>query len=231
MGDSLAGAKPSTNFSGLVKTTDNAVIDTAERQITDGAGNDTGLGLSSTKVFANKLVLKTPAASTTDIIALVRASDGSVLTRQFNPQVFAASLQNRFIARTASTQVSPLTFSEVGAGATASISLSTDMVINGTSNAIEVAGAGAVVKITASVKLTFTENDSVITLNILSEADTLATLLVPNPTSTGGAVTIVTFSTVHTTTTADDEIKLTYAATSGTVAVSVGTFLDIEKLT
>jgi hypothetical protein len=53
MGTTLTGTQINNTYSGLLKTTDNAAIGAGVKTITDGAGNDTPLGLSSTVVSAS----------------------------------------------------------------------------------------------------------------------------------------------------------------------------------
>lgn len=231
MGDSLAGSKPSESYNGILKTSDNTAVSASKKTISDGEGNDTGLGVSDDKVFANKLRIENPDASSADEVVLVRnTSTGDVKTRSINSFVFNTSLQERLFAKTSGAQVSPVQFKEIGTDSGDSFVVGENISINGSSNGVTVTGSGALVKATANVKLKFVQNDASVALTINQNGSAITTQNSVNTFASSSSEEIVVFSTPIYTSTSADEITLTFSETSGDVRVLEDSFLDIEKI-
>ena len=68
MGTSLSGTQIKTSYVGILKTTDNAAASSSLKVVTDGAGNDTALSVSTAQVKVTNLLINSPATSTSDQI-------------------------------------------------------------------------------------------------------------------------------------------------------------------
>jgi hypothetical protein len=81
MGTSLSGTQIKTTYVGILKTTDNAAASGSLKVVTDGAGNDTALSVSTAQVKVTNLLIDSPATSTSDQILVRDASTGLISTR------------------------------------------------------------------------------------------------------------------------------------------------------
>ena len=81
MGTSLSGTQIKTTYVGILKTTDNAAASGSLKVVTDGAGNDTALSVSTAQVKVTNLLIDSPATSTSDQILVRDSSTGLISTR------------------------------------------------------------------------------------------------------------------------------------------------------
>lgn len=81
MGTSLSGTQIKNSYVGILKTTDNAAASGSLKVVTDGAGNDTALSVSTSQVKVTNLLIDSPATSTSDQILVREASTGLISTR------------------------------------------------------------------------------------------------------------------------------------------------------
>ena len=81
MGTSLSGTQIKTSYVGILKTTDNAAASGSLKVVTDGAGNDTALSVSTAQVKVTNLLINSPATSTSDQILVRDSSTGLIGTR------------------------------------------------------------------------------------------------------------------------------------------------------
>jgi len=63
MGTSLTGVNISSSYLGLLKSTDSLAISTSAKRITDGAGNDLPIKLSTNQMLFNAGTASAPALS------------------------------------------------------------------------------------------------------------------------------------------------------------------------
>lgn len=226
----MASLENTTAYQGLIKTSDNAALDAAKREITDGEGNPSGLALSQTKAWIKDLNLENITLDSSEVVALVINSNGDVRKRIMNASVFNPSLQNRLFARTTGAQSSPVVFYELGTDSANSYSVGQSLSLNGSSNGIVVSGQGAVCNATATVRLRFIQNDAEGNISIVRNSETLITKNVINVAAANSAEDVVVISSPFISATSADDISLEFASTSGTIEVSEFSVLDLEKL-
>ena len=83
MGTTLSGTQIKTTYVGILKATDNAAISGTLKTITDGAGNDTALSVSSSQVKVTNLLIDSPASSSGDEVLVRDSSTGLIGKRRF----------------------------------------------------------------------------------------------------------------------------------------------------
>jgi len=83
MGTTLSGTQIKNSYVGILKATDNAAIGSSLKTVTDGAGNDTALSISSSQVKVTNLLIDSPASSSGDEVLVRDASTGLIGKRRF----------------------------------------------------------------------------------------------------------------------------------------------------
>ena len=227
MGDTLAGTK---KWEGLLKTTDTEPLDASKRVVSDGEGNDSGLGLSQTKVWANELNIENATLDSAENTTLVIKTNGDVRTREMNPNVFNGSLVNRFFAKTTGAQDSPLPFSASGVDSAASVSVGENLALDSATTAVVVSGAGLSINVQAEAKIKFLETDAEGTISIAQNGTAISTRNVINNFAATSAEDIALLSFPFTTSTSADEISFQFSSTSGTIRILENSILDVQIL-
>jgi len=228
---SLESQAPKDAYFGLIKTTDDAAVGATKKAITDGGQNATGLGLSSTKVFANTLrVENAPTTSTNTNVATLNAS-GDIEGRTANSRAFASTLSDVIFARADESSSTPLDFVATGTGTADSYVKGDAISLNSASNAVVVTGEiGELVEVDLTLDLQFEQNDAEGAYSILQNGTTIATSSFQNITEALNARTTFKITIPSLLATTSDSFSVSYADTSGVINWKSGTILKVQKI-
>lgn len=189
---SLAGTQIKNSYTGLLKTTDNSAVTTVLKRITDGAGADSALQLSSSQVKVDALLVEN--VSETSTLTRFLTWDNTAKTvgfydfTQSDPSVSVATATGTATVSTGSNASNSFTVA-AGTGLTLSVSGTTITLTNsatvgatvaldaanskysvtdtaGVTKAIELVGAGATTVTSAEVSNTMTATISSLERNV-----------------------------------------------------------------
>lgn len=138
MGTTLSNTQIRNTYIGLLKTSDNTAVAGSLKTISDGAGNDTGLKVSSTEVNVNSLSIQSvPNGPALTKMLMWNDSTKDVEYRNYNP--------------TGATAFNTATITGGNGGATAQIDSSTAILTINAGTNIDITGSGSSITINTSV--------------------------------------------------------------------------------
>ena len=225
---SLANQKPKNTYEGLLKTTDDGQVGASKKAITDGGQGATGLGLSSTKVFANTLqVENAPASSINQSVATLNAS-GDIESRTANSKVFDSTNSDVIFAKNNGTSASPIPYASSGDNTADSYVVGSIFTLN--SADVVVAGAeGDKVEITFKGFVQFEEADAYATFALIQNGNTLIEVNAGNTSGVLSSSECIDIHYVTALTAAENIFAVTYSAGSGTTNILSASYLKVQK--
>ena len=225
---SLANQKPKDAYEGLLKTTDDASVGASKKAIVDGNQGGTGLGLSSTKVFANTLQVEAaPSSSTNQSVATFNAS-GDVEARTANPKVFDPTNSDVIFAKSDGDETSPLLYLSSGENSADSLIVGSVFTLN-SADVVVTGQVGDVIEVSFHGLVQFEESDSYATFNILQNGTAILTSNFGNTSGVLSSTECITMNAATVATSAEESFSVTYSLGSGTVNIETGSYLKVQK--
>lgn len=228
---SLESQDPKDSYQGLLKTTDDDAVGASKKDIVSGNQSATGLGLSTTKVFANTLQIENAPASSTNTNVATLNSSGDIETRSVPTQIFGSSLSDVIFARVdAGSSSATLSYVSTGSTTADSYAIGDSYSFNSADNGIIVEGSvNDVVEVTASLNLKFVQSDAVGRFSINQNGSPIVNSSIKNITQTSADDSSFNIQTPAILQTSSDTFTITYAATSGDITRNYGSYVKIQK--
>lgn len=225
---SLENQKPKDSFTGLLKTTDDASVGASKKDIVDGQQSQTGLGLSSTKVFANTLQIENaPSSSSNTTVATLNAS-GDVETRTLASKAFDSTISDVIFAKSDGAESSPLVYSASGDDTADSLVVGSIFTLN-SADVVVTGSIGDKLELTFNGMVEYEETDAKVNFVITQNGVDVVTSNFGNSIATLNSMESVTMHLSTTLITTADNFDVQYSSVSGVTNIEVGTYLKIQK--